>query len=112
MKANQAWFVFAAGIGAFACGDKLPDVDCSGDVPKYADVAALTKCSTCHSSQVSSAARKGAPASINFDTEAAANAKAEDAASEVNGGDMPPAGSGISLSEAEKQALYKWALCR
>ena len=112
MKASVVGVVFAAGFGAFACGDKLPDVDCSGEVPKYADVTALTKCSTCHSSEVSSAARKGAPASINFNTESAANAKAEDAASEVNGGDMPPSGSGVSLSEEEKQALYKWALCR
>ncbi|HET8938153.1 MAG TPA: hypothetical protein VFN67_32140 [Polyangiales bacterium] len=112
MKPSYVWFALATGFGAFACGDKLPDVDCSGEVPKFADVTALTKCATCHSSQVSSSARKGAPTSVNFDTESAANAKAEDAASEVNGGDMPPAGSGISLSEEEKQALYKWALCR
>lgn len=36
----------------------------------------------------------------------------EDAASEVNEGEMPPSGSGITLSESEKQDLYKWALCK
>lgn len=95
-----------------ACGSKLPDVDCSGTVPAYADVAALKKCATCHSTELSGAARRGSPSDVNYNTEAAASAKAEDAASEVYGGDMPPSNAGFTLSEEEKQALYKWALCK
>jgi hypothetical protein len=29
----------------------------------------------------------------------------------VNGGIMPPPSSGITLTDEEKQTLYKWALC-
>jgi uncharacterized membrane protein len=95
-----------------ACGKSLPDVDCTGTVPAFEDVSALQKCAMCHSSKLSGTARKNAPGDINFDGKAAAQAKAEDAASEVYGGSMPPSGSGITLTSAEKQALYKWALCR
>lgn len=112
MKSSWNWVVVSFVCALGACGDSLPDVDCSGTVPKFSEVTALEKCSTCHSSEVSGSARRGAPSSVNYNTESAANAKAEDAASEVYGGDMPPSNSGISLSEDEKQALYKWALCR
>lgn len=95
-----------------ACGSGLPDVDCSGTVPAFDEVTALKKCSACHSSTLSGAQRHDAPSGVNFDTEAAARAKAQDAAEEVNGGDMPPSGSGISLSADEKTQLYKWALCK
>jgi mono/diheme cytochrome c family protein len=112
MRPFTLCFVLATGLGSIGCGSNLPDVDCSGDIPQFADVAALQKCSTCHSSQRNGSARNGAPASVNYDTESAARSKADDAASEVNGGDMPPKGSGVTLSDAEKQALYKWALCK
>jgi uncharacterized membrane protein len=112
MKTTHLCLVVASALGAIACGNGLPDVDCSGTIPQYADVTALTKCSTCHSSKITGSARRDAPTSVNFDTESAARSHAEDAASEVNGGDMPPSGSGISLSADEKQALYKWALCK
>jgi uncharacterized membrane protein len=104
----------ALGVTALvtACGDELPDVQCTGDTPAFEDVAALEKCATCHSSKLSGNARRGAPNSVNFDTKSAAEAKAEDAASEVNGDDMPPKGSGVTLTESEKQDLYKWALCK
>ena len=117
----RTWYLattLVIGASLFAaCGgnsedETLPDVDCTGTVPAFEDVTALTKCAMCHSSKLSGASRKSAPADINFDTKAAADAHAEKAASEVNGGSMPPAGSGITLSNDEKQALYKWALCR
>jgi len=97
-----------------ANGDlQLPDnVDCNGAPPTFGEVTAFTKCTTCHSSSKSGAQRANAPAGVNFDTEAAANAKAEEAASEVNKGDMPPRASGVTLTDAEKQQLYAWALCR
>ena len=104
-----------AAVPLYACGgedEDLPDVDCSGTVPAFADVAALQKCATCHNSKLSGAARQAAPADINFDTEAAADKDPEKAAAEVNEGAMPPAGSGITLSAAEKEDFYKWALCR
>jgi uncharacterized membrane protein len=88
-----------------------PDVDCSGDVPAYADVKIFNTCSMCHSSKLSGADRMEAPKDINFDTEAGAEAHAMKAVSEVNGGDMPPADSGLKVTADEKAALYKWALC-
>jgi uncharacterized membrane protein len=96
-----------------ACGDDLPDMDadCSSDVPAFADVTAFEKCSHCHSSKLEDAARNGAPTSINFDSEPSAKAAATKAASEVNGGHMPPPNSGITLDAQEKQALYEWAMC-
>ena len=112
MRLWLAPVVLSFAVSFVACGKSLPDVDCSGTVPAFEDVVALEKCSTCHSSKLSGSARRSAPSNINFDTKAAADAKAEDAASEVYGGDMPPSGSGITLSADEKQALYKWALCR
>jgi len=112
MQRTWRWCGVAAGLLISACGSSLPDVDCSGTVPAYSEVTALEKCSMCHSSELSGSARRGAPGDVNYNTESAADAKAEDAASEVNGGDMPPSGSNITLSEDEKQALYKWALCR
>jgi uncharacterized membrane protein len=100
---------------ATACGDDeegaLPDVDCTGTKPAYDDVTAFKKCTTCHSSKLSGAARNEAPTDINFDTEPAAEAHAEKAASEVNEGAMPPKDSGLTLTSDEKTTLYKWALC-
>lgn len=92
---------------------ELPEVDCAmGPIPTYAEVGAFQKCSACHSSALSgSTARHEAPADINYDTYAGAEAHATKAASEVNEGAMPPADSGITLTAAEKDALYKWSLC-
>jgi uncharacterized membrane protein len=104
--------VLAVTTFAGACGEDLPDVSCDGTVPAYADVTAFEKCSTCHSSELSGSERRGALASVNFDTESAAQAKAEDAAAEVKEGAMPPKSSGIKLTDQEKQDLYKWALCQ
>lgn len=108
------WFVSVVAVAAFAgaCGEDLPDVSCDGTVPAYADVTAFEKCSTCHSSELSGSERRGALAGVNFDTESAARAKAEDAAAEVKEGAMPPKSSGITLTDQEKQDLYNWALCQ
>lgn len=113
LDVRLGWFgtVLAIGALASACGEDLPDVSCDGTVPEYSEVAALEKCSTCHSSKLSGTERRGAPDSVNFDTQAAAEAKAEKASEEVNEGAMPPASSDIKLTDAEKQDLYKWALC-
>jgi uncharacterized membrane protein len=95
-----------------ACSSEtLPTVDCSGEIPSYEQVTALTKCSECHASTLSGSARRNAPTNVNYDTEAAAKASGTKAASEVNGGSMPPDNSGITLTDDEKQQLYKWDLC-
>ena len=113
----RSWFYFLVLLSVSqlgACGDdeeELPDVDCDGTVPAYADVDAFKKCTTCHSSKLSGAARNDAPKDVNFDTESAAKAHAEEAAHEVYEGEMPPEDSGLTLTESEKTDLYKWALC-
>ena len=93
-----------------ACESDLPDVDCTPPVPTYAEVHAFPlSCTSCHSSTLTGAARFGAPASVDFDTEAAATPHAEAAARRVFAGEMPRTGS---LSAADKTDLYRWALCR
>jgi uncharacterized membrane protein len=113
-KVRAGWFGSLLAVATFAssCGEDLPDVSCDGTVPAYADVTALEKCSTCHSSKLEGSARRGALASVNFDTQSAAQAKAEDATAEVKEGAMPPKSSGITLTDQEKQDLYNWALCQ
>lgn len=115
MKELCAIALFSSVVLAQACssgGDDLPTVDCSGTVPTYSEIktTSFAKCTTCHSSAVKGDARVLAPESINFDTYAAAKAEAKQSVIEVNEGAMPPAGL-PTLSDAEKQALYKWALC-
>jgi uncharacterized membrane protein len=51
-----------------------------------------------------------APASINFDTYAAAKAEALKAVDEIESNSMPPAGS-PELTEEEISALKIWATC-
>jgi len=103
-----------------ACGsddeddeNALPTVDCKNDagVPSFAQVEAFTTCKACHSSTLSAANRKEAPADINFDTYAAAKAHAQKAVSEVFSGAMPPADSKLTLSQSAKDGLYRWGLC-
>lgn len=107
-----ALFGIGVSFSASGCGSDLPDVDCNAQpVPTFGEVTALQKCTECHSSMRSGAARREAPGSVNFDTYEAAKGKAEEGAEEVYGGDMPPEGSGVSLTAEEKQQFYVWALC-
>ena len=91
---------------------ELPDAGCEGaDVPAFADVAAFEKCTGCHSSDLSGTERMGAPAGFNWDEYDAAMEHAEHIAHEVFEGEMPPPDSGMTLTNAEEQELYLWALC-
>ncbi|MGD8862072.1 MAG: hypothetical protein PVI30_18820 [Myxococcales bacterium] len=91
---------------------ELPEVDCDGaDVPAFADVAAFQTCTTCHSSALNGEQRNQAPDDDNFNTYESAVEIADEAAHEVYEGAMPPADSGLSLTDAEKEELYLWALC-
>jgi hypothetical protein len=85
--------------------------DCVGNVPAYEDVAAFDKCVMCHDSAKPAGQRKSAPITVNFDTEAAAQSHAMQAVNVVRAGVMPPAPSGLTLTDAEKQQLYVWAMC-
>ena len=125
-----AWFVLMSflALGVAACGDddgdegegmgdagehehELPDVDCDGDIPTFEEVAAFEKCTMCHSSELMGEDRMGAPADDNWDDEEEAIEHRELIAHEVFEGEMPPEESGITLTAAEEQDLYLWALC-
>jgi uncharacterized membrane protein len=97
--------------GCSSSTDTPNSVDCNGTPPSYDDVTAFTKCVACHDSKKTGAARVKAPANINFDTAEAALASADKAVSEVMKGDMPPRDSGVTLTDAERQQLYEWAMC-
>jgi hypothetical protein len=91
---------------------EVPEVDCDAEeVPTFAEVAAFEKCTTCHSSELSGAERNGAPADDNWDEYEEAMEHAELIAHEVFEGEMPPEESGITLTAAEEDDLYLWALC-
>jgi uncharacterized membrane protein len=85
--------------------------DCAGRIPAYEDVAAFDKCVMCHDSMKAAGERKSAPINVNFDTQSAAESHALQAVSMVKAGAMPPAPSGLTLTDAEKQQLYTWAMC-
>ncbi|HKP63911.1 MAG TPA: hypothetical protein VJV78_44560 [Polyangiales bacterium] len=93
------------------CSDEPAAIGCGDPAPAFAQVTAFEKCSNCHSTQLSAAARHGAPIGVDFDSESAAVNKSEEAAALVRSGAMPPPGSGVSLSESEKQALLRWSEC-
>lgn len=90
---------------------ELPDVDCDQDVPAFDDVAAFAVCTKCHSSELTGDDRMDAEEDVNFDSYDDAKEEAEEAAHEVFEGDMPPKDSNLSLTAAEKEELYLWALC-
>lgn len=102
---------------AFGCGgddehEELPEVDCGmGDVPTYDEVEAFAVCGNCHNSALSGDGRAGAPEDDNFDTWEGAEEEATEIAEEVFEGKMPPPDSGLTLTDAQKDQLYKWALC-
>lgn len=88
-----------------------PDVDCStATVPKFAEITAWGKCTSCHSSTLTGPARNAAPAAINYDDYASARTNADKAMHEVYEGEMPPAAS-PQLTDAEKTQIYNWASC-
>src|SRR5688500_1079200 len=122
MKHSIRWLtcmLFAATLAACSSEDEaedeaknLPDVDCSQDVPAFDEVTAFSQvCSNCHSTTLSGDDRNGAPSEINWDDYASAKAHAEEGAQEVFEGEMPPEGSNQTLTAAQEEDLYLWALC-
>lgn len=88
-----------------------PDVDCGAvTVPKFSEMTAWAKCTNCHSTTLTGAARNAAPPAINYDDYASARTNAQTAMHEVFEGEMPLAGS-PQLTEDEKTQIYNWASC-
>jgi uncharacterized membrane protein len=115
---KQTWMVLCLLAVGFGCESEpeLPKIDCAtvATVPTYSQVTIFEVCNQCHSTAKTGADRHDADGDVNFNTYADAKASAEEAAGEVNGGDMPPANPGIELraiTADEKTALYQWALC-
>jgi hypothetical protein len=106
--------VLGAGL-LLACGGDDPPpaplVDCTMvTAKKYSELTIWPLCVSCHSSALSGAARMLAPVGTNFDSYEAAKARAPFAASRVNLGQMPPAGS-PQPSATQKAELIAWATC-
>lgn len=130
MKSQRFLFVLCALllVTAFACGDDGDgggagtsgtggdgdgdgDGDECEDVPTYDEVSAFDKCVMCHSSELSGGDRNTAPADHNFDTYEGATEFLDHVLEEAEEGNMPPPASGITITEAERAALVKWASC-
>jgi hypothetical protein len=99
------------GSGASSIPAAPADADCV-DTPTYEEVAAFNTCVRCHDSTKAGVDRKSAPVNVNFNTEADADAHSLQAVSMVMKGAMPPPSTGLKLSDAEKQQLYTWAMCK
>jgi mono/diheme cytochrome c family protein len=83
-----------------------------GDCPPNSDVTQtqgrqilMDNCVTCHSSQLTGAARSGAPADYNFDDIAFVREEAAELYSEAESGAMPPTG-GLNDSQVESLRVY------
>jgi uncharacterized membrane protein len=115
MRTVLAWVVFVSASVVAGCGGNsaqmMSSTDCGANAPKYADVTIFQKCTMCHSSKLSGSARRSAPMEINFDTYAAAEKNASQAVGDVKAGNMPPRGSGVTVTDAEKTQLELWEMC-
>lgn len=117
----RSYFAIATlALALTACGsdeEEGPDaeslgIDCSDDIPTFAQVTAFeTVCTNCHDSSLSGAARNGAPAGYDFDRYERAADEAGEIAEYVDEGLMPPPDSGLSITAAERQAILRWAVC-
>jgi len=68
----------------------------------------LSWCRGCHSRDLPSGSRGGAPLEINFDTRTDFDLRVVQIRARVMDGTMPPA---MTLSEAEKEAFLDWVNC-
>lgn len=103
-------FVSLVLVAPIACtGSSSTQVDCkTASVPKFADMKAWDKCTSCHATTLTGASRAGAPSDINYDNYDDAVADADRAQSEVEAGAMPPGGG---LTSAERDQIVVWASC-
>jgi uncharacterized membrane protein len=118
LRASLSSLALSLALALVACGDDGSGAD-AGDpvdcdaaaVPRYSEMSAVwAKCTNCHASTLSGAARNAAPIGVDFDTHAAAKAEAADAVKRVEDGTMPPANQPQLTAEEEEQ-LIRWASC-
>lgn len=98
---------------ASACGGtplEAEPFDCPPDaeVPRYADLSALTSCTGCHATVLAGPARNGAPAPINYDTHADASQASLVGLAAMDRGSMPP---GAPLDEDAIAQWRVWSQC-
>jgi uncharacterized membrane protein len=109
--------VLAASLGGFVasgCSDDTADgtSDCS-TVKGYAELStAFSKCTNCHASTLTGAARNSAPEGQNYDTYDLAKAQASKIATRLRdtANPMPPPGY-PPLAETERTDLITWGDC-
>lgn len=114
MKPRTLTLTLLAALFLPACDDGSGDdeganVDCgTADVKKFSEITTWSKCTACHSTTITGAARMPGTEGINFDDYASAMTHAQKAMDEVAEGAMPPGGG---LSDAEKDQIINWASC-
>ncbi len=105
-------FVAACGGDGGGGGNEVPAIDCSeGAIPGYSEVTAFDVCANCHGSGIGGTDRNGAPVGLDLDVYEDAVEHAALIVRQVSRGNMPPAESGYSLTNEQKQQLYIWAEC-
>lgn len=117
IKALLAAMAITLSISSVACSSSDSNtnnstaIDCSkGTTPKFSELTGLSKCTSCHSTALSGAARSDSPIDVNFDKYSEAKLSAHDALSELEEGAMPPEGE-PKLTAEEADAIKRWASC-
>src|SRR5262245_499943 len=100
---------FVAAVDLFGCTTQgVTTSDCAtATVPAFAQLDALQKCTSCHSSTLTGDARSGAPSRINYDSYDAAVANIDHGLREIEEGAMPPSGA-ETLTADEETSLQLW----
>ena len=95
----------ASGCG----GEDLGECPANSDAQQAEGKQVIAQnCTTCHSSQLTGAARGGAPAEYNFDNTALVRDEAEEIYSATESGSMPPVGA---LSDSQVEAVRVYLAC-
>ena len=113
-RRSMGFWPLVAGLALAACqpsapAEVPPTVDCANvTVPTYEELTIWPACTSCHASNLTGAWRRGAPEGVDFDTYQGAVDEAEDAAIEVNIGNMPFTGT---ITDQQMNDFFAWAMC-
>jgi uncharacterized membrane protein len=111
LSATFALYLLGCGGGDSDSSDGS-EIDCNAETSVGYDlVRAFDVCTNCHSTAHEGLDRNGAPTSLNFNTYEGAVDAAPRMVAQVSMGNMPPPGSGFSLTAEEKDELYVWVEC-